>query len=76
MSVDRIDQQLLQIMVQHGRIVDTHDATVVLGVEDLSIAARLTEALVRNRYCVYAMVPSHQSLEDVFVSLVESTPER
>jgi ABC-2 type transport system ATP-binding protein len=75
-TVDRVDQGLLEIMAQHGRILDTDDTTVVLGVEDLSIAAGLTESLVHNSYRVYAMVPSHQSLEDVFVSLVESTSDR
>jgi hypothetical protein len=31
---------------------------------------------VRGGYCLYAMVPSHQSLEDLFVSLVEPTAAR
>jgi ABC-2 type transport system ATP-binding protein len=75
-SVDRLDEGLLAIMAQHGRVLDTHDATVVLGVDDLSIAAQLSQVLVRAGYCLYAMVPSHQSLEDVFVSLVEPTPDR
>ena len=37
---------------------------------------RLAAALVRGRYRLYGMVPSHQSLEDVFLSLVQSTSER
>jgi ABC-2 type transport system ATP-binding protein len=75
-TVDRVDEPLLELMAAHGRVLDVHEATVVLGVEGLEIAARLTEALVRAGYCLYAMVPSHQSLEDVFVSLVEPTSDR
>ena len=75
-TVDRIDEPLLEIMASHGRVLDIVDATVVLGVEELEVAARLSEALVRAGYCLYAMVPSHQSLEDLFVSLVEGTDGR
>jgi ABC-2 type transport system ATP-binding protein len=72
-TVDRVDEPLLNLMATHGRILDVVDFTVVLGVEELQVAARLSEALVRAGYCLYAMVPSHQSLEDLFVSLVESS---
>jgi ABC-2 type transport system ATP-binding protein len=75
-TVDRIDQQLLEIMDAHGRVLDVQESTVVLGVEGVEIAARLSEALIRAGYCLYAMVPSHQSLEDLFVSLVEPTSDR
>jgi ABC-2 type transport system ATP-binding protein len=75
-TVDRLDQAVLEIMAQHGRVLGTDNATVVLGVEDLSIAAQLSQALVQGGYCLYAMVPSHQSLEDVFVSLVEPASDR
>jgi ABC-2 type transport system ATP-binding protein len=70
-TVDRIDERLLEIMAEHGEVLDTRDATVVLGVRDLEVAARLSQALVRAGYCLYAMVPSHESLEDVFLRLVE-----
>jgi hypothetical protein len=75
-TVDRIDQPLLEIVAAHGRLLDVHDATVVLGVDGVEVAARLSEVLVRAGYCLYAMVPSHQSLEDLFVSLVEPTSDR
>ncbi|MBV9326527.1 MAG: ABC transporter ATP-binding protein [Chloroflexi bacterium] len=75
-SVDRLDQPLLEIMARHGRVLDARDSSVVLGVDDVEVAARLSEALVRAGYCLYAMVPSHQSLEDVFVSLIETTSDR
>ena len=75
-TVDRIDPPLLEIMAHHGQVLDARDATVVLGVDDMAMAAPLSEALVRAGYCLYAMVPSHPSLEDVFVSLVESTSDR
>jgi ABC-2 type transport system ATP-binding protein len=75
-TVDRIDQPLLEIMSHHGRVLDVKEATVSLGVDGLDVAARLSEALIRSGYCLYAMVPSHQSLEDLFVSLIEPLPDR
>ena len=75
-TVDRIDQPLLEIMAHHGRVLDVKEATVSLGVDGLEVAARLSEALIRGGYCLYALVPSHQSLEDLFVSLVDPTSDR
>jgi hypothetical protein len=54
-------------------VLDIKDTTLTIGVESTEVAARLSDALVRGGYCLYAMVPSHQSLEDLFVSLVEPT---
>jgi ABC-2 type transport system ATP-binding protein len=75
-SVDRVDPPLLEMMATFGKILDVKEANVTLGVETVEIAARLSEALVRGGYCLYAMVPSHQSLEDLFVSLVEPASDR
>jgi ABC-2 type transport system ATP-binding protein len=75
-TVDRIDAPLLDLMTHHGRVLDVKDTTLTLGVDSTEVAARLSEALVRGGYCLYAMVPSHQSLEDLFVSLVEPTADR
>jgi ABC-2 type transport system ATP-binding protein len=75
-TVDRIDAPLLELMAHHGRVLDVKDGTVTLGVEDADVAARVSEALIRRGYCLYAMVPSHQSLEDLFVSLVEPMSDR
>lgn len=75
-SVDRIDQTLLELMSRHGRLLDVKDTTLTLGVETADVAAQLSEALIRGGYCLYAMVPSHQSLEDLFVSLVETKSDR
>jgi ABC-2 type transport system ATP-binding protein len=75
-TVDRIDAPLLDLMTHHGRVLDIKDTTLTIGVDSSEVAARLAEALVRGGYCLYAMVPSHQSLEDLFVSLVEPTANR
>jgi ABC-2 type transport system ATP-binding protein len=75
-TVDRIDAPLLELMTSHGRLLNVKDTTLTLGVDNTDVAARLSEALVRGGYCLYAMVPSHQSLEDLFVSLVEPTSDR
>lgn len=70
-SVDRVDPALLELMGSFGKILDIRDSTLTLGVETMDTAAQLADALVRGGYCLYALVPSHQSLEDVFISLVE-----
>jgi hypothetical protein len=75
-TLDRIDAPLLELLAHYGRVLEAREATVTLGVQDVDIAARLSEALVRGGYCLYAMVPSHQSLEDVFMSLVEPSADR
>jgi ABC-2 type transport system ATP-binding protein len=75
-TVDRIDGPLLELMGHYGRVLDVKDSTVVLGVDGLEVSARVSEALIRAGYCLYALVPSHQSLEDLFVSLVEPTSDR
>ena len=74
-TVDRIDENLLELMSLHGRVLNVRDSTVVLGVDGTEVAARLSEALVRNGYCMYALVPSHQSLEELFLSLVEPSSD-
>ena len=47
--------------------------TISLGVESNEVAAQVSQAVVRGGYCLYALVPSHQSLEDLFLSLVSSS---
>jgi ABC-2 type transport system ATP-binding protein len=75
-TVDRIDKRLLEMLSGLGRVLEVHEATVVLEVDEPEIAARVTESVVRAGYCLYALVPSRQSLEDVFLSLVEATSDR
>jgi ABC-2 type transport system ATP-binding protein len=72
LTVDRIDPWLLDILAAHGRVLAVEGATVTLGVESSDVAAQVSQAVVRGGYCLYALVPSHQSLEDLFVSLVSS----
>jgi ABC-2 type transport system ATP-binding protein len=75
-TVDRIDPELLELVSAHGTLIRVQDCTVVLGVDDLEVAPRLADALVLGRYRVYGLVPSHQSLEDLFVSLVDPAADR
>ena len=74
-TVDRIDAPLLELMTAFGAILDVKDVTVTLAIDEPRVAARLTQALVRGGYCVYAVVPTHQSLEDLFVSLIDPAGE-
>jgi ABC-2 type transport system ATP-binding protein len=75
-TVDRVDAPLLEILGAFGNVLDVHDTTVTLGVKSADAAPHMASALVRAGYCLHALVPTRQSLEDLFVSLVESTGER
>jgi ABC-2 type transport system ATP-binding protein len=70
-TVDRVDPELLSLLGRFGHLL-THDhATVRLAVEDSSVAAVIADVLPRSGYRVYSLVPVQQSLEDVFISLVQ-----
>ena len=75
-TVDRIDARLLELLAECGEIARVVECTITLGVADLETAPIVADAVVRAGYRLYSLVPSHQSLEDVFVSLVEQTPDR
>ena len=75
-SVERIDPRLLELLATHGTITRVHECTVTLAVDALEVAPKLADALVRGGYRLYGLVPSHQSLEDLFLSLVQSTSDR
>jgi ABC-2 type transport system ATP-binding protein len=75
-TVDRIDEPLLQLLRTFGEAHELRECTVTLAVDDLEVAPRLAEALMQARYRLYGLVPSHQSLEDVFLSLVQPTSDR
>lgn len=70
-TVDRLDAALLETLRCFGELVSVQQATAVLGVSDLDVAPSIAEAVVRAGYRLHGLVPTHQSLEDVFVSLVE-----
>jgi ABC-2 type transport system ATP-binding protein len=70
-TVDRVDPELLSLLGRFGHLL-THDhATVRLAVEDSSVASVIADVLPRSGYRVYSLVPVQQSLEDVFISLVQ-----
>jgi hypothetical protein len=62
---------VLGLLERFGRVLDIAETTVLLAVDGPHVAAAVSESVIRAGYCLYALVPSHQSLEDVFVSLVE-----
>jgi hypothetical protein len=75
-TVDRVDPGLLELLGAHGSITRIQECTVTLAVADLEVAPKLADALVHGGYRLYGLVPSHQSLEDLFLSLVQSTSDR
>ncbi len=75
-SVDRVDAFLLDLLRERGEILSVHDHTLTLALSEIEDAAAVADALIRAGYRLYSLVPSHQSLEDVFLSLVEETSDR
>ncbi|MBV9547150.1 MAG: ABC transporter ATP-binding protein [Chloroflexi bacterium] len=75
-TLDRIDAAALELLRKFGAVVDVSDCTVTLSTGALDVAPRVAEAVFRAGYRLYALTPSHQSLEDVFLSLVQSTSDR
>jgi ABC-2 type transport system ATP-binding protein len=74
-TVDRIDEPLLDLLQGCGQVLSVNGQTVTLGVADLEVGPRVAEALVRGGYLLYGLVPSHETLEDVFMGLVQATNE-
>jgi ABC-2 type transport system ATP-binding protein len=72
-TVDRVDPFLLDMLRQHGELLSVDEATVTLGVSSLDDGAGVADAVVRSGYRLYGLVPMHQSLEEVFLSLVEKS---
>jgi ABC-2 type transport system ATP-binding protein len=74
-SLDRVDRALLDLLGQYGQVMDVQSTRVTLSVDDVEVAPSVTEAVVRAGYRLYALVPAHQSLEEVFLSLVNATSD-
>jgi ABC-2 type transport system ATP-binding protein len=72
-TVDRVDPELLDLLAAHGAITRIQECTVTLAIGDLEQAPLIAAELVRGHYRLYGLVPSHQSLEDLFLSLVQTT---
>src|SRR5262249_48933414 len=70
-TVDRVGPPLLEVLSGYGQLAHIQECTVPLTVGELEVAPTLAEALVTRGYRLYSLVPSHQSLEDLFVSLVQ-----
>jgi ABC-2 type transport system ATP-binding protein len=72
-QLERVDAPALELLRHYGQVLGVQGTTITLGVDDLEVGPQVAEALVRAGYRLYGLVPHHQSLEDVFVSLVEPT---
>jgi ABC-2 type transport system ATP-binding protein len=75
-TLDRIDSDVLDLLGSFGEVLEVRDASIRLGVTDAECSPRVAEAVVRAGYQLYALVPAHQTLEEVFLSLVEHTGDR
>ncbi|MCC7104701.1 MAG: ABC transporter ATP-binding protein [Chloroflexi bacterium] len=70
-SLDRVDRELRRLLEAFGEVLEVDGATVALAVPDLEVAPAVAECVVRHGYRLFGLVPAQQSLEDVFLSLVE-----
>jgi len=67
---------LLPTLSRFGEVLGVQGVSVTLGVRSSDVAPQVAEALVRGGYQLYGLVPSHQSLEEVFLSLVDAASDR
>ncbi len=70
-GVDRVDRPLLDRLRRHGQVQAVEGTTVVLRVPDLGLAPVVAEAVIGAGYRLHVLVPVQESLEEVFVRLVE-----
>jgi ABC-2 type transport system ATP-binding protein len=70
-TLDRLDREIVAALGRYGEVLAVADATVTLGVADPAIVPEIAEAVVRAGYRLYGLVPGRQSLEEVFVTLVD-----
>jgi ABC-2 type transport system ATP-binding protein len=70
-TLDRVDSEALSLLSRFGQVVGHDQATVRLAVVDPSVASVIADTLPRSGYRVYSLVPIQQSLEDVFMALVQ-----
>jgi ABC-2 type transport system ATP-binding protein len=75
-TLDRLDDVALDLFGRFGEVLSVQDTTVTLGVQSLDVAPAVADAVIRGGYRLYGLVPSHQSLEEVFLSLVQQTSDR
>ena len=75
-TLDRLDDVARDLIGRFGEVVSVQDTTVTLGVQSLDVAPAVADAVIRGGYRLYGLVPSHQSLEEVFLSLVQQTSDR
>ncbi|MBI3969329.1 MAG: ABC transporter ATP-binding protein [Chloroflexi bacterium] len=71
-TLDRVDGDVLAALSRHGTVHDVEGNKVLLSVPGLEAAPAVAETIVRAGYRLYGLVPLQESLEDLFVSLVES----
>ena len=72
-SLDRVDEALLSALRRHGEVSAVDATTVTVALHGATDAADLAETVVRAGYRLHALEPLRQSLEDLFVSLVDGS---
>lgn len=69
-TLDRLNDQALEVLQGFGQITARESDTVLLALDDVAAIPALASALVSRGHELRALVPLQRSLEDVFVDLV------
>ncbi len=72
LTLDRVDADLISLLERHGRVRERAAEWLALEVADVAIAPAVAREVVLAGYLLYGFVPAQPSLEDAFVTLVES----
>ena len=70
-TLDRVDRAALALLRRFGEVLSADERTATVGVAETKVAPEIAAALVAAGYRLYGLVPTHRSLEDLFVTLVE-----
>ncbi|MGE3911450.1 MAG: ABC transporter ATP-binding protein [Chloroflexota bacterium] len=79
-TVDRTDRELLTLLAEHGDVLSVEPVTagsaggaavIVLGLSDFEQVPLVAQTVMAYGALLYGLAPIRESLEDVFVSLVE-----
>jgi len=69
-TLDRVDQLLLDALGRYGRVQSVDGGSLTLVVDDADVAPAVADCAVRAGYRLFELVPVQRSLEDVFLGLV------
>jgi ABC-2 type transport system ATP-binding protein len=71
-TVNHVDLTLLTLLGTYGSVTRSTETTVTMDLTKPDLSAQIAQEIVTAGYALSALVPVQRSLEDLFISLVES----